>query len=253
MNELMKMGVKNKKTLSSLELLEQINLFRQEEYKEKRENNTLTEAQIERGKAVKLEHYDLLDIIRDEFSEEIQEGKISVLFYKAKIGNGATKENPYFLLTLNQAKQVLLRESKYVRRAIINYIEVLEQAIIDKAKNEWLLTRQQGKLVRREETDAIQDLIEYAKSQGSVHSSNLYMIYSKLVNSLVGIKANSRDKVDFGILMLIRQLEDIFTKIILNSMENKIYYKEIYQICKKQGIQFMQIVNGNLKTLGYLD
>jgi len=41
MNELMKMEVKNKKILSSLELLEQINLFRQEEYKEKRKNNTL--------------------------------------------------------------------------------------------------------------------------------------------------------------------------------------------------------------------
>lgn len=247
MNELIKVEVKNKKILSSLELLEQINLFRQEEYKEKRENNTLTEAEAKRGKFVELEHKDLLKVIRDEFSEEINERKISLVEYKDKKG----EKRPMFLLTLNQAKQVLLRESKYVRRAIINYIEVLEQAIIDKAKNEWLLTRQQGKLVRREETDAIQDLIEYAKSQGSEHSSNLYMIYSKLVNSLVGIKANSRDKVDFGILMLIRQLEDIFTKIILNSMENKIYYKEIYQICKKQGIQFMQIVNGNLKTLGY--
>ena len=247
MNELMKMEVKNKKALSSLELLEQINLFRQEEYKEKRKNNTLTEAEAKRGKFVELEHKDLLKVIRDEFSEEINERKISLVEYKDKKG----EKRPMFLLTLNQAKQVLLRESKYVRRAIIHYIEVLEQAIVDKAKNEWLLTRQQGKLVRREETDAIQDLIEYAKSQGSEHSSNLYMIYSKLVNSLVGIKANSRDRVDFGILMLIRQLEDIFTKIILNSMENKIYYKEIYQICKKQGIQFMQIVNGNLKTLGY--
>ena len=249
MNELMKMEVKNKKALSSLELLEQINLFRQEEYKEKRKNNTLTEAEAKRGKFVELEHKDLLKVIRDEFSEEINERKISLVEYKDKKG----EKRPMFLLTLNQAKQVLLRESKYVRRAIIHYIEVLEQAILDKAKSEWLLTRQQGKLVRREETDAIQVLIEYAKSQGSEHSNNLYMIYSKLVNSLVGIKANSRDKVDFGILMLIRQLEDIFTKIILNSMENKIYYKEIYQICKKQGIQFMQIVNGNLKTLGYLD
>lgn len=249
MNELMKMEVKNKKTLSSLELLEQINLFRQEEYKEKRKNNTLTEAEKKKGNFTELLHKTLLDIIRDEFSEEINEQKILPVEYKDKKG----EKRPMFLLTLNQAKQVLLRESKYVRRAIIHYIEVLEQAILDKAKSEWLLTRQQGKLVRREETDAIQVLIEYAKSQGSVHSSNLYMIYSKLVNSLVGIKANSRDKVDFGILMLIRQLEDIFTKIILNSMENKIYYKEIYQICKKQGIQFMQIVNGNLKTLGYLD
>jgi hypothetical protein len=242
-----------KNQITSLELLDQINLFRKEEYKEKLKNNTLTEAQKKRGKAVKLEHYDLLDIIRDEFSEELQEGKISVLFYKTKIGNGATKENPYFILTLSQAKQVLLRESKYVRRAIIHYIEVLEQAILDKAKSEWLLTRQQGKLVRREETDAIQILIEYAKKQGSQHSDKLYMTYSKLVNSLVGIKANSRDKVDFGILMVIRQLEDMFTRVITSSMENEIHYKEIYQICKKQGTQFIEIVNGNVKSLGYVN
>lgn len=238
-----------KNQITSKELLEQINLFRQEEYKEKLKNNTLTEAQIKRGKAVKLEHKDLLDIIRDEFSEEIGLGKISLSSYR----NSQNKKQPMFILTLNQAKQVLLRESKYVRRAIIAYIEVLEQAIIDKAKSEWLLTRQQGKLVRREETDAIQELIEYAKRQGSEHSEKLYMTYSKLVNSLVGIKANSRDKVDFGILMIIRQLEDMFTRVITSSMENEIHYKEIYQICKKQGTQFIEIVNGNVKSLGYVN
>ena len=238
-----------KNQITSKELLEQINLFREEEYKEKLKNNTLTEAQKKRGKAVKLEHKDLLDIIRDEFSEEIGLGKISPSSYR----NSQNKKQPMFILTLNQAKQVLLRESKYVRRAIIAYIEVLEQAIIDKAKSEWLLTRQQGKLVRREETDAIQELIEYAKKQGSEHSEKLYMTYSKLVNSLIGIKANSRDKVDFGILMLIRQLEDMFTRVITSSIENEIHYKEIYQICKKQGTQFIEIVNGNVKSLGYVN
>lgn len=238
-----------KNQITSKELLEQINLFRKEEYKEKLKNNTLTEAQKKRGKAVKLEHKDLLDIIRDEFSEEIGLGKISPSSYR----NSQNKKQPMFILTLNQAKQVLLRESKYVRRAIIAYIEVLEQAIIDKAKSEWLLTRQQGKLVRREETDAIQVLIEYAKKQGSQHSDKLYMTYSKLVNSLVGIKANSRDKVDFGILMIIRQLEDMFTRVITSSMENEIHYKEIYQICKKQGTHFIEIVNGDVKSLGYVN
>ena len=238
-----------KNQITSKELLEQINLFRQEEYKEKLKNNTLTEAQIKRGKAVKLEHKDLLDIIRDEFSEEIGLGKISPSSYI----NSQNKKQPMFILTLNQAKQVLLRESKFVRRAIIHYIEVLEQAILDKTKSEWLLTRQQGKLVRREETDAIQVLIEYAKKQGSQHSEKLYMTYSKLVNSLIGIKANSRDKVDFGILMVIRQLEDMFTKLITSSMENKIHYKEIYKICKNQGSQFIEIVNGNVKSLGYVN
>lgn len=230
--------------ITSKELLVQVNLFREQEYKAKRANGTLTEAEKKRGKFVELEHKDLLKVIRDEFEEEIDEGKISPMSYK----DTYSREQTMFILTYNQAKQVLLRESKFVRRAIIHYIEVLEQAIIDKSKSEWLLTRQQGKLVRREETDAIQNLIEYAKQQGSQHADNMYMSYSKLVNSLVGIKANSRDKADFEILSRIRILEDMFTKIILNSIDDDIFYKEIYQKCKKQGTEFIGFVSG-----GYLN
>nr|DAY25714.1 MAG TPA: hypothetical protein [Caudoviricetes sp.] len=230
--------------ITSKELLVQVNLFREQEYKAKRANGTLTEAEKKRGKFVELEHKDLLKVIRDEFEEEIDEGKISPMSYK----DTYSREQTMFILTYNQAKQVLLRESKFVRRAIIHYIELLEQAIIDKNKSEWLLTRQQGKLVRREETDAIQNLIEYAKQQGSQHADNMYMSYSKLVNSLVGIKANSRDKADFEILSRIRILEDMFTKIILNSIDDDIFYKEIYQKCKKQGTEFIGFVSG-----GYLN
>lgn len=233
-----------KESITSKDLLVQVNLFREQEYKAKQANGTLTEAEKKRGKFAKLEHKDLLDIIRDEFSEEIGAGKISPTSYKDQWN----RNQPMFILTYNQAKQVLLRESKFVRRAIIHYIELLEQAIIDKNKSEWLLTRQQGKLVRREETDAIQNLIEYAKQQGSQHADNMYMSYSKLVNSLVGIKANSRDKADFEILSRIRILEDMFTKIILNSIDDDIFYKEIYQKCKKQGTEFIGFVSG-----GYLN
>ena len=233
-----------RETITSKDLLVQVNLFREQEYKAKQANGTLTDAEKKRGKFVELEHKDLLKVIRDEFEEEIDEGKISPMSYK----DTYSREQTMFILTYNQAKQVLLRKSKFVRRAIIHYIEVLEQAIIDKSKSEWLLTRQQGKLVRREETDAIQNLIEYAKQQGSQHADNMYMSYSKLVNSLVGIKANSRDKVDFEILSRIRILEDMFTKIILNSIDDDIFYKEIYQKCKKQGTEFIGFVSG-----GYLN
>ena len=130
MNELM-----DKNDMTSLELLEQVNLFRKEEYKEKLKNGTLTEAQKKRGKSVKLEHYDLLDIIRDEFSIEVTDGKISVSEYKDTTG----RKLPMFILTLNQAKQVLLRESKYVRRAVIQYIEKLEQYIKELPEKEKVL------------------------------------------------------------------------------------------------------------------
>ncbi|MGL5189731.1 MAG: ORF6C domain-containing protein [Cetobacterium sp.] len=97
--------VKRKETITSLELLEQINFFRNQE-----ENKT------------ELGHNDLLKVIRDEFEEEISLGKISQSEYK----NSRGKSYPMFILTLSQSKQVLMRESKFVRKAVINYIEKLE-------------------------------------------------------------------------------------------------------------------------------
>lgn len=102
-------AIMNKQTITSLELLEQINFFRKKE-----------------GKKTELQHKDLLKIIRNEFDEEIHEGKISPMFRDVKIGNGATRKEPYYILTIPQGKQVLTRESKFVRRAVIHKLEELE-------------------------------------------------------------------------------------------------------------------------------
>jgi prophage antirepressor len=109
MNELV--TAETKDTITSLELVEQINMFRE---------------QVE-GKA-ELKHYDLLKIVRDEFEQEINEGKIPLVKYKDKKG----EERPMYILTFNQAKQVLVRESKRVRKAVIEYIEKLENALKNK-------------------------------------------------------------------------------------------------------------------------
>lgn len=98
----------NKETITSLELVEQINLFRDKE-----------------GNRAKLQHKTLLEIIRDEFSEEIGEQKILPSSYK----NSQNKEQPMFVLTYSQAKQVLVRESKAVRKAVIKYLEELENKL----------------------------------------------------------------------------------------------------------------------------
>ncbi len=106
MNELISKEQKDK--ITSLELVEQINIFREQE-----------------GNRKELQHKDLLKVIRDEFEEEINGGKISPVEYKDKKG----ELRPMFELTLNQAKQVLMRESKYVRKAMIHYIEELEKQL----------------------------------------------------------------------------------------------------------------------------
>ena len=57
----------SKESINSKELLKQINIFREMEYQEKENSNTLTEAQKKRGKFVKLGHDTLLKIIKKEF------------------------------------------------------------------------------------------------------------------------------------------------------------------------------------------
>lgn len=106
MNDLAVLERKN--TVTSLELVEQINIFRSQE----------------RNRS-ELQHNDLLKIIRDEFEEEISLGKISQSTYK----NDRGREYPMFELTFNQARQVLVRESKFVRKHIMFYIEELEKQI----------------------------------------------------------------------------------------------------------------------------
>ena len=148
MNEL-----RNKETITSKELLEQVNFFREKEYEFKAKNGTLTETEKKRGKFVELEHYDLLKIIRDEFEEEIGAGKISVSDYKDSSG----KKNTMFILTLKQAKQVLLRESKFVRKAVIEYIEKLEEQVKNPFKN---LSFQQMMIMTLQEQEKIADRVD---------------------------------------------------------------------------------------------
>lgn len=103
MNELI-----NKDSITTLELLKQINIFREQE-----------------GNRAELKHKTLLEIVRDEFEEEIGQQKILLSSYK----NSQNKEQPMYILTLNQAKQILVRESKFVRKAMIHYIEELEKQL----------------------------------------------------------------------------------------------------------------------------
>lgn len=81
MNELM-----SKEMITSLELCKQINIFRGQE---------------ERSD---LRHNDLLKVIRNEFEEEIGLREISQSYYT----NSQGKKQPMYVLTLSQAKLIVL-------------------------------------------------------------------------------------------------------------------------------------------------
>ncbi len=104
-----------KESMTSLELLKEINFFRKKEREENGNDSRLLKD---------CSHDNLLKTIREEFSEEIGVVELNESKYYS---NG--KEYPMFVLTLSQAKQVLLKESKYVRKAVLKYIENLEEQL----------------------------------------------------------------------------------------------------------------------------
>ncbi|HEY4533253.1 MAG TPA: Rha family transcriptional regulator [Fusobacterium sp.] len=201
-----------------------------------------------------VEHKNLLMKI-DSYIEKFGGLTLSREFYIESIFENRGKQFRNYLITKKGIAQVIGGYSAAVSKAFeynvayINEFERMEQILRNRNSSEWLLTREQGKLIRRVETDAIQELIPYAKEQGSNHADMLYMTYSKLVNSLVGIKANTRDIIEFRKLIAIHQLEDMFSRIIENGIKNKMYYKEIYKLCKRNGQMLMGLLNGEIKAL----
>jgi phage antirepressor YoqD-like protein len=109
-------NLQERDTFTSLELTELINQYRNEE-----------------GNKNPLRHDNLLQIIRDEFEEEISLLKIQESNYK----NDRGKEYPMFVLNLAQSRQVLVRESKFVRKSVISYIDKLENSLINKLPKDY--------------------------------------------------------------------------------------------------------------------
>ena len=140
-----------------------------------------------------------------------------------------------FLLVMMRLKGIV---AYVLQNQYIDAFEQMEVALRERQTTDWLQTREKGKMIRRQETDAIQQLIPYAQEQGSQNALKLYMTYSKLVNSIMGIESGKRKQATGKQLMQISLLEDMITNTIIEEMGKGVYYKEVYKICKKKAELF---------------
>lgn len=172
------MQIIKKDTITSLEVLEQINLFRLKEDR------------------AELRHDTLLSIIREEFAEEISSQKL----LESKYTNDRNREYPMFILTLSQAKQILLRESRFVRRAIISYIEELENTI---------KLLQEDKLDKKQQLEAMKkfgSLLPEIEAQESLPYVKINTCVNKAVSNYFGFPKMLK-KDDMSSDMLIKRNE----------------------------------------------
>jgi hypothetical protein len=194
--------LQNKNTISSIELVEQINIFRKEDGKKE------------------LRHDTMLTIIRDEFEEEIGFQKILETHY-IHPQNG--QSYPKFELNLSQAKQVLVRESKTVRKAVIAYIEKLEQALsAPKSKTQIELIIESAMVLQNHESrlSSIENKLDIIQK-----SKELALL------ELNDIERSNQEVPEIGTRLKINQIVRAYsekTKIDYREIWNKMYSKLLY-------------------------
>ncbi len=202
----------NKETVTSRELLEQINMFREQE-----------------GKS-KLENYDLKKIIRKELKKDFNAGKISCI----KETDSRGREQDLYILTFSQGKRVLLRESPTVRQAVIEYIEKLENAIIKLQEQKRHEARLLGKITRKLETDSIKGLMIYGKIEPR-NQWKYYKHYTNLIYSVMGYNPKNkprRKEMTQSELIILDKLESVVNMEINNNIALRIPFIMIYQNVK---------------------
>lgn len=126
----------------------------------------------------------------------------------------------------------------------------LQKIIEERNSKEWLQTRLNGKLVRKNETDMIALLIKYAIEKHSCSNTRFfYSNYTKLINRPLNLGNGQREYLDFFTLVKIGQAESIIQNEIKNGMENNLHYSVIYSNCKEKIKQFFELVGTDVKFI----
>lgn len=188
------------------------------------------------------QHKHILEII-DKLILSIENSNSSfstLMFSEKKFTNSINREYRYYELNRDgfsllvmglNGKKALEWKLKYIQA-----FNIMEKTLLNKSNEEWITTREQGKLIRRNETDTIQEFTDYAISQGSKSAQFYYKHYTnatyKALQLLENKKPKTRETLDLLQLHQLLLAEDIVTKTIKREMENKEHYKVIFEKCK---------------------
>ena len=102
--------------------------------------------------------------------------------------------------------------------------------------------RADGKMIRRVETDAIKEFIEYAKNNGSQSSERYYAIITKATNEILGIEAGKRDELSAKQLEHLAMVERVIASALTQGIEKGMNYKDIYKLASSKAKQVYQVV-----------
>lgn len=179
----------------------------------------------------------------DNLIENLNEAdaeKSATLFKRKEWINELNRKYPYYEMNRDGFSLLVMgfngKDALKWKLKFIEAFNLMEKTILNQQNNEWITTREQGKLIRKNETDVIQEFTNYAKEQGSQSAQFYYKHYTnatyKALQLLENKKPKTRETLDLLQLHQLLLAEDIVTKTIKQEMENKEHYKVIFEKCK---------------------
>lgn len=155
---------------------------------------------------------------------------------------------------LNEQQTTLLmtyaRNTETVRafkKELVKQFYAMRSLLLERNSPIWQDTRTLTKEVRRQETDVIRELVDYARAQGSQHAVKYYTSISKLANKAAGI--DDRDLAHVGQLTALMLIERVIADEIRANIAAQKPYKEIYTSVQQRLLAFGAITGTTAPAL----
>lgn len=196
------------------------------------------------------EHKSVLQLIND-FKDKFE--YFGVLKTQKLKSTGGRAANEYlldedqfmFLGTLLRNNEKVVEFKFRIIKQFKKCREELEALRSHKHEQPYQVTRDAGKIVRRQTTDVMQKFVEYASEQGSKNADKYYIAISKMLNDLLftveGKHKNLRELLTTQQLMTVSSAEQIIDKGLSVGMANKKFYKDIFQEVKGKVQIFVEL------------
>jgi len=152
----------------------------------------------------------------------------------------------WFLINEPAFSKLIMNLWQYKKADVIQdeFIEAffkMKEALQNQSNNSWIEARKDWKTLRKEETDILKQLTEYAEQEiWKPVTYPLYSTYTRMTNKHLQFIVDCKDWKPIRDLVSVRDLwfiwivDDRCKNAMIDWMNRKLPYKEIYKYCKEE-------------------
>jgi|SRR6185369_5850867 len=186
-------------------------------------------------------HYNVVSSIRVLISEMPKRGRL--IFKESSYLNDQNKKQPMYEMTRDGFSLLAMgytgTKALQFKVKFLDAFNLMEKTLLQQHNLSWQQQRLEGKMVRRELTDAVSEFVEYATLQGSQNARQYYrnitkMAYKALFFVQEASPKHFRDMLDNMQSTFLAAAEYIARQSLVDGMQQQLHYKEIYILVREK-------------------